>query len=486
MKPVLLIFPGEKRRQPLIPLSVITLAAYLQKCRIQVEVLDTRISDYTKVDFGRYLFVGLSVTGGEAVKSAYEISNHIKQKYYNTIIVWGGTFSSSFPKKVCWSELVDIVVRKEGEKTLLELARCLSKRKSIKGIRGITFKGAGKIVSNPDRQFINMNKLPLPAYEFLDLSKYANGTDYVGVETSRGCPHKCIFCSTPALGNHRWRAKSSKRLADEIGYLTQKFSMFSFYFWDNNVFVDKKRVINFCRNIIKSQKKISWSAYGRADDLARYSDEEIVLMKLAGLSLLSVGAESGSQHVLDSLRKDIKISDIETVVLKCAKHKIPLALSFILGTPYETFGDIQKTIELCKHLKKIYPALLIKFHTFEPFLGIQLGKKRNAKITRLERLNPMQDCSVPNGANARIKTIYRITSFLYMREILKRRGDEFQKKVLGSTAKVFLWKIASPLIYADALLRWKLLFFDAGYEWDLPMRVAKKPLLGLMGEFNDG
>lgn len=469
MKPMLLVFPGEKTQQPFLPLSVLVLAAYLRNHGIGVEVLDTRISSYDSVDFGKYLLIGVSVTVGERLVHAYKISQYIKNNYPTTLIVWGGYLPSAYPELVCQSGLVDIVIRGEGEKTLLEVAKRLDRGTSFSKVRGVTYKKGGEILSNPCRSFLDMNQLPLPAFDLLELGKYCDGKNYISMETSRGCPHNCSHCISWLMDRGKWRAKSAHKVAAEIRRMKKRFNASSFFFWDSNFFADKRRVMEICNSI--APLEVHWSAMARVDSIAGFSDREIALMKRAGLTSLSAGAESGSQKVLNLLRKNTNVTSIKLAAAKCSKHSIPLYLSFVLGTPGEEAGDVKDTIALCKFLESIPHVFVKGYWLLAMYPGIALPEADSympqpKTLKELSRLKPEDYASLKwLGAAQRRKaiTISKITKFMYMHRQLAKGASI--GKVLGSPVRTILWKAFFPLAYLDAKLRWNSEFFGFGIEW---------------------
>lgn len=490
MKPVLLIFPGKRRRQLRIPFSIISLAAYLRTHKIKVDILDTRLLDYKSVDFGKYLLIGLSVVIGDRIIKAYEISKYIKQKFPKTLVVWGGQLPSVYSGVVCDSGIVDVVVRKEGEETLLDLINSLNNRKPLKNVKGITFKKDGRTVSNPDRPFLNMNTFPPPAYDLIDLVKYNDGNNHIEMETSRGCPHKCKFCYSSYFNNQHWRAKPVKKVVNEIRYFATKYSANHFFFLDSNFFVDKKRVLSLCEALIQAKINVKWSAHIRPDDLAGYSNKEIALMKNAGLNFLRMGAESGSQRILDVLEKDLKVDDIRTAVLKCSQQGINLSLTFVIGAPGETSEDLKCTIKICKQIKKMYPAAYIKeYRIIQLYPGSRLYSEYSptTSFKNLEELAayfPLRHIKwLRKNQLKKLITLAHITAFFYLYQLFRTQGKGFQKSVLGSTKNVLVWKLLLPLIYTDALLRWKTNFFYCGYEWPLLESITKKVFIGDVDQF---
>lgn len=487
MKPVLLIYPGKKAKNPMLPLSVLALASYLKEHRINVEVLDARVSGYKGISFKKYLLVGISVAAHEKVKFAYEISAHIRAEAPSVPIVWGGPLPSALHQSVCKSDFVDIVVKKEGEKTLLELARCISISRPLDNVEGITFKKEGRLVSNPDRKPLDMDDIPLPAYGLVDLSRYNCYPYYLEVETSRGCVHDCSYCYAPQFSNRVWRAKNSKKLVAEIKLLKSNFSIKHLVFCDRDFFLDKKRVLDFCIKTAKSGIGITWDAYSRPDTIAGYSSNEMALLKRAGLNSLMLGAESGSQHILDTLGKGMNVDDTKLAVSKCARQGIKVLLFFMLGAPSETWGDVKETLALYRSFKS-HPLVTVReLSIMQPMPGSKLYDKFGCgyfgSLDDIVLSDPLCSPWLSTQKMGKLRTISRITAFWGMHKMFKMRGKQFKKSVLGNKLNTMLWNILSPLAYLDATLRFRACFFIGGYEWRLISIIANKTFRKKVGQF---
>jgi len=249
MKPVLLIFPGHIENKPPMPFSIVVLASYLRKKGIHVDLLDTRIDSFKNIDFNKYLLIGVSSKTGEQLSSAVEICSFIRETS-KTPIVFGGPHASFFPEQTCNSDLVDFVIVGEGEETLFQLIKEMDNNKNFKNINGLIFKKNNQIISNPAREFLNMENLDLPAYDLIDLTKYQDKFQSFTIETSRGCPYRCSFCYVHDFHKHKWRSKKVEQSINEIKEIISKYAVRKFLISDDNFFVSKKKVLDFTNKLI--------------------------------------------------------------------------------------------------------------------------------------------------------------------------------------------------------------------------------------------
>ena len=214
-------------------------------------------------------------------------------------------------------------------------------------------KKKGKIIINPLRKQIgNLDILPFPDYEELKIKK--NHSNYgsaffpnrMGIIASRGCPYNCIFCSGGIVYKGS-RSRSAKNIVDEIEHLYTKYGIRKFEFLDNAFAFNKKRAIEICKEIIKRKLAIKWIISSRVDNV----DEQLLkIMKSSGCHCIIYGIESGSQKVLNTIKKGISISQIKNAVRITKKVGIKVYGVFIIGAPYETDSTIRETINFAKKL----------------------------------------------------------------------------------------------------------------------------------------
>ncbi|MFH0863010.1 MAG: radical SAM protein [Candidatus Altiarchaeota archaeon] len=478
-KEVLLVFPGAPERMPRAPFSVIVLASHIRRYGFKPRILDTRVDDYRNFDFTKYLAIGLSVKTGEQLSSAVKVAKHIRKKT-TAPIIWGGPHPSTYPQQTCDSALADYVVIGEGEITFLELLRALEKDEKspqVSDIAGLVHKKDGITARNGDRKFMDMEELDHPSYDLVDLKKYQDGLGMICVETSRGCPHRCSFCYVHDFHKRRWRKKSVKKVLGELHYIAAKYGVDSFFICDDNFFTDKKRVLEICTALIASGKGYKWFTQGRANYIASFTDEEMQTLKKAGLEFIAIGAESGSQRLLDYIKKDITVEEIINASRNCARAGIRPVLSFIVGIPNETEEDLRQTLDVYDRLKAISDDVEINgLYLFTTYPGtpiyqeaIKLGYREKQTLEEWAAWKFSHPSNLtwlsPRDRN-RLFTISKIVLFQFLRDRFRSYGDEFRKQKIGRL-KNLAWVVGSAILSWDASFRWRHRYFHLAPEWKL-------------------
>ena len=185
----------------------------------------------------------------------------------------------------------------------------------------------GSIKSNPDGKIIDLDEIPVDLpYELLDMNKYPSyRSGRFHIQTSRGCPHRCGFCYNTIFNKNRWRAKSAKRVIDEIQHITNKYPHIKIIDpIDDNVFVDEYRVEQICKGLIDKKLGVQWRANCRFDYLANYDKDFLELLEKSGCVELDFGGESGSDRIQQLITKDVgqkkccsqlKICDVRRLLL---------------------------------------------------------------------------------------------------------------------------------------------------------------------------
>jgi radical SAM superfamily enzyme YgiQ (UPF0313 family) len=304
---------------------------------------------------------GYQIKGGiAAAKRVRELSD--------VPIVWGGWHVSLLPEESIRSPHVDIVVRGQGERTFAELVQVIEEKGDFKKIPGITFKDGDEVFSTVDPSIISLDDLdPIP-YDLIDINRYHPHFSYL---SSIGCPMSCGFCADAVVYKRKWKAMNGLRLAEDITRLSKKLSwrIKSIYFIDNNFFVDPERVRIFCNEMIKRGVRITWEALGHPRQLARLDDNFYKLIKQSGCYRILVGAESGSQAILDYINKNAAVEDTLLFVKKCQENQIIPVLSFMCGFPKSPIDDLKETVLFINEAKRINENAKIKLFFFTPYPG---------------------------------------------------------------------------------------------------------------------
>lgn len=269
---------------------------------------------------------------------------------------------------------IDVIVRGEGEKTLEELVEACGNKRSFSTIEGISFRKNGTIIHNSPRPLIeNLEELPFPGYNFVEnlLQKYhftgmaGSNTRYALIEGSRGCPHKCIFCTQWHHWGSKCRMKTPKRIADEFEYCYEKFGSKFLWLTDDNYGLGK-RANDLADELIQRgiSDDIMWFMQVRCDDVVNNPD---VLPKLrkAGLRWVLLGVESHSSDTLDSFHKNTSPEDSRKAIKLLRENDIFSQGMFIIGQRKDTAESISNLREFMNELD---PDLAV-FAILTPFPG---------------------------------------------------------------------------------------------------------------------
>lgn len=351
--------------------GLLYLATYLQNHGISARIFLLRIGDDKQVD-GENMeqikkeledceCVGFSVMTAQVPKSL-AVTKIIKKLKPGVKIVWGGVHPTLFPEQTVENENIDFAILREGEQPLLELMEKLVKNQSdFETINGLVFKRNGRIIQNPPqplfKNFENMRpNLDLVAdyiKDNLDILILGKRYRCVIVHTGRGCPHRCTYCiNKNYFGNSR-RMRSMDLIVSEIKELIERYNPTLISLNDENFFVNKAKVEEFCHRLKKENLDVKWIADCRANYFDNYDDSFLNMLKESGCISLHFGAESGSKKILEYIKKDITPEQILNAAGKCVKHEIFPIFSFMIGFPNETKEDILATLDIMQQLTKI-------------------------------------------------------------------------------------------------------------------------------------
>ncbi|MFA4903599.1 MAG: radical SAM protein [Desulfobaccales bacterium] len=352
------------------PHSLLTVAAPLDQAGYRVTILDQRTQRITEETLQQLvsddlLCFGVSAMTGTQIRHALRLTRLARRLTDGRVpIVWGGPHPTITPEQTLANENVDIVVVGEGDETFFELIQALENKGDLSTIRGLFFKNGHKIVRTEPRPLVNLEDLlPVP-WHLVDVEKYIHRDMYVKSrsrvldlgQTSRGCPFRCGFCSSASIRGRRWRPMSVEKSLEMIVRDVRRFKLDGFWLRDDEFYIDRKRAYEICRGMVREKLDVSFYTSGtRVDVFMKATDEELIMLRKAGAHTLKFGAESGSQRILDLMRKGIKVEQTLAANRRCAQHGFVPAFALVVGYPTETFDDINKTIDLAYRLKKENP-----------------------------------------------------------------------------------------------------------------------------------
>jgi radical SAM superfamily enzyme YgiQ (UPF0313 family) len=471
MKKILLYNPREKTRVrvPHVPFSLLTVASAL-KVRYEVIIVDGRITADPEAVIEKHLadclFFGITCMSGTPIIDALKIAQFVRAKNSSIPLVWGGFHPTLVPEATISHRLVDIVIIGQGEETAVELAEALNNGLSLSSVRGIAFKNKGKPCFNEARQIKDINEFPAIDYGMLPLQRYlkrdaAERTlDYL---SSRGCPYKCAFCCINKMYARGYFAYPAARVVNEIECLVRHHSVTGIRFMDDNFFANRARVGEICDGLLSKNIDVKWWAMCRADELVRFDDAFWGKLKKAGLSILNIGVESGSQKVLDRISKGITVAMTLDAAALCRTHNVEAQFSFMIGFPFESRQDWDATMDSISRINRINPFIDIGLFIYTPNPGTPLYEESTASGARgyatLEEWGARSDYFHGNAPwfskqqKQTMETLSYLVQFAFGRT-LRRKLKPLQR---------FLHLLLS----FDARLRWKLRLFSFPLEWKI-------------------
>jgi len=325
------------------PIGVGFLISVLRNAGHKVFFIDNYLhpSDFLDTDYlwkNQIDYVGIyanTICFRDTLRMMHKLEHLRQTNKWNGKIVVGGPHTTVAVNTI--PDFVDYVVQGEGEQAMLDI---------------VEDKVTQRFVSYP--RIENLDMLPMPAWDyFAELPydwnvKFFQDKPVFTMNTSRGCPFRCEFCSVCSIWGKKYTYFSAERIVSDIEYLIKNYGAKGIYFREDNFTLNKERVRTFCNLLIEKGIKIPWACESRVSNLTR---DMVELMSRAGLRGFYFGVESGSQKILDFLHKDITVEQVRGVFDWCHEFNVRAAASVIVGVPGETESDRQKTNELLKQIK---------------------------------------------------------------------------------------------------------------------------------------
>jgi len=352
------LYEDEKEQQimkPYPPLGLQYLSAYLESHGYENDIFDTTFSSFRDLEACLLeqqpdllgIYVNLMTK-----QQVLDIIRFIKGQpaLSRTRIVLGGP-EVRHHRNQFLNFGADIVVFGEGEATMLEVAQQYREHShpNLSKIPGIAYRSAdGTPQVNPDRPLIqDIDTLQLPNRHKIDLQKYLDawrqhhGYSMISLSTMRGCPYGCRWCSRAVYGK-TYRRRSPEKVAEEIELLQQQYDFDKIWFVDDVFTINHRWLRAFAEALEAKNLSISYEAISRAD---RMNEEVVQLLQRTGCFRIWIGAESGSQKILDAMNRMVKIEKVKEMVQCSKRYGIETGTFLMLGYPGETQQDIRQTLE---------------------------------------------------------------------------------------------------------------------------------------------
>lgn len=351
--------PKEMRiMRPYPPLGILYITAYLKSKGFAVEVFDStfqtrrafrdKLAQEKPQTVGIYCNLMTKLTVLEMIREAREAGAEV---------IVGGPEPPHYAEEFLHHG-ADVVVIGEGEMTLEALLPVLSDRDddTLSAIEGIAFKNtAGDIVRTPDRAYIkDVNALPAPDRSAIDIRRYMDawkthhGMSSLSIITARGCPYRCSWCSHTVFGESH-RRRTPELIADEIAQMVEVYQPDALWFADDVFTISHKWLYRFAEEMKARHLHLPFECISRAD---RLNEKVIKTLSELGCRRIWLGSESGSQRMLDAMRRDVTVDCIRDMTQTAQRYGIEVGLFVMLGYDGEEISDIEETVD---HLKKTAP-----------------------------------------------------------------------------------------------------------------------------------
>jgi anaerobic magnesium-protoporphyrin IX monomethyl ester cyclase len=460
------------------PLSLLSLTSPLLQAGFRVSIVDGCIQRDYKSALAREIpgsiCLGVSLLTGRMIRSAIDIARFTRRLCPELPIIFGGWHPSLVPAQTLAENIVDVVVRGQGEKTLLEAVSQLRETKSLESVRGLSFKSDGQVVHNGERAVENVNDLPTPAFSMANFDAYerVTGVRKLPYASSVGCPYACNYCTDQVFYNRRFNAYTAERVVSEVTELVRRYRLGEVALLDSNFPVNVKRAVDIASGFLQSKLNFRWTFQASTDLLCRMSDEDVCLLGKAGVSHMGFGTESASEEVLALMnKKHQRIDEMFETARKSERAGIRVTFNVILGYPGETEADRVQTFRIMSEIARKYSNVSFSPNIFTPYPGIPIWPQLKAMGVK-EPQSLQEWADVDLGSN----------------HLPWLQGDDFRR--LKRTLEYFLlnnqirrttanhpWVRNGFRRALGAPLRWRLRHNQYAFPWELWVARATERLV---------
>jgi anaerobic magnesium-protoporphyrin IX monomethyl ester cyclase len=353
---------GNVRVMGFPPIGIMSLSSVIKQAGHECVMFDQANPDtpnpviIDRINREHPALVGLSFLSTTSYPYAKMLAREIRAANRDVKLAFGGVFASlNAPLVKLQCPEVDFVCRGDGEQLLLDL---LANFENPQDVASLTWMKNGQVVHNPNRAMERqLDQWPFPDRESLkldyvesmplDVPVVLSMRRFTTMQTSRGCPWPCIFCDIPIFNEGKWRARSPQHVVAELKHL-EELGYESVGFVDDHFLLQPKRIEAICNGIMEAKLSIRWGIEGRVDSVAQHL---FPAMAKANCGAMMFGIESGSQKILDRLKKEQTLDQVTTAVKNAKKAGVEIVHGFFtVGNPDETIEDMNATFDFASAL----------------------------------------------------------------------------------------------------------------------------------------
>ncbi len=375
-KKVVFFFPSFASTEATAPLGILAVSTPLIRAGYTVELIDSTITpDFQKrilTEVQDALCLCVSLVTGPMIRETVAIAKAVKAWNPDFPIILGGWHPSLLPKQTLEAPYIDIVVRGQGEDTLLELVQHIENRSAVDLIPGIGFKRDGKMIFTTERPLRPIAELPPKAYHIADFDAYERscGRRWAMYTSSLACPFNCSYCTNAGVYGRKWNALPAEQVVEETVDLTRRYGLEMLWIVDDNFLVDIERGLHIAEGLVREKAQFKWSIQATTNLTSRLTTDQLKLLRRSGLQQICQGVDSGSPKILKAMNKTFQnFDDIYASAARCLEAGIRPSFNIIFAYPGEGPKERRETVDFMMDVCRRFPGAEFWTNIFTPYPG---------------------------------------------------------------------------------------------------------------------
>lgn len=381
-KKVVFFFPAFSSTEATAPLGILAVSTPLIRAGYTVRIIDSTITpnfhERVLAELEDALCLAVSLVTGPMIRETIQVAKAAKRLYPNKPVILGGWHPSLLPDQTLACEFVDVVVKGQGEDAMLEIVQHIEAGETLKGIPGVGYKQEGRLTFNVPRVLRPICELPPKAYHLADFDAYQRvcGRRWAMYTSSLACPYNCAYCTNDGVYGRKWNALEAEQVVEETSDLVERYGLSLLWIVDDNFLVDRNRAVAIAEGLVRRGVSFDWSIQASTNLVNRLSVEELKLLRRAGLSQVSQGADSGSLKVMRLMNKDFqKLDTIYEAANRLTQAGIRPSFNMIFGFPGEGVAERRESVQLIMNVCRKYPGAEFWTNIFTPYPGSPVMKQ---------------------------------------------------------------------------------------------------------------
>ena len=375
-KKIVFFVPSFASIEATAPLGLLAIATPLLQAGFSVVLIDSTITPNYKQrvleELRDALCLGISVVTGPMIRETVELARAVRRWNPDFPIILGGWHPSLLPEQTLAADYVDIIVRGQGEDSMLEVAQRLHAGEELDDVAGIGFKRDGVPHLTPQRALKRIVEVPPKSYQLADFDAYERvcGRRWAMYVSSFACPFNCAYCTNAGVYGRKWNSLPVEQVVAETMELTRRYRLELLWMADDNFLVDLERALQIAEGLIRAGATFKWSVQATTNLTARLAVDELRLLRRSGLHQICQGIETASPAVMKFMNKGFQnLEDIYESTARCIAAEVIPSFNIIFGFPGEGEKERRETIRFMMDMCRRFPGAEFWTNIFTPYPG---------------------------------------------------------------------------------------------------------------------